>query len=155
MRAYIKNNRLHVVTQEYEKLVGLDGETEIPGKKIVFDEAWTEVARKAFKEYEDAPEERLDDFWFIDEYGNIVFHSDGGYIDSYRIIGNYFQTKEEAEEAVEKLKAFKRLKDAGFKFIRAYMGGKPCIYFNLDTGSNLARIDQIKKDFHLIFGEAE
>ena len=32
-------------------------------------------------------------------------------------IGNYFETKEEAEKAVEKLKAWKRLKDAGFRFV--------------------------------------
>lgn len=31
-------------------------------------------------------------------------------------IGNCFETKEEAEQAVEKLKALKRLKDNGFKF---------------------------------------
>lgn len=31
-------------------------------------------------------------------------------------IGNCFQTKEEAERAVEKLKAWKRLKDSGLKF---------------------------------------
>lgn len=31
-------------------------------------------------------------------------------------IGNYFETKEEAEKAVEKLKAWKRLKDNGYRF---------------------------------------
>lgn len=31
-------------------------------------------------------------------------------------IGNYFDSREEAEKAVEKLKAFKRLKDKGFRF---------------------------------------
>ena len=31
-------------------------------------------------------------------------------------IGNYFETEEEAEKAVEKLKAWKRLKEAGFEF---------------------------------------
>lgn len=31
-------------------------------------------------------------------------------------IGNYFGTKEEAEQAVKKLKAWKRLKDKGFRF---------------------------------------
>ena len=37
--------------------------------------------------------------------------------DSERLeIGNCFQTKEEAERAVEKLKAWKRLKDSGLKF---------------------------------------
>ena len=33
-------------------------------------------------------------------------------------IGNYFETKEEAELAVEELKAWKRLKDKGFRFNR-------------------------------------
>ena len=31
-------------------------------------------------------------------------------------VGNYFETREEAEKAVEKLKAWRRLKDKGFKF---------------------------------------
>lgn len=31
-------------------------------------------------------------------------------------IGNYFETKEEAEKAVERLRAWKRLKDKGFEF---------------------------------------
>ena len=31
-------------------------------------------------------------------------------------IGNYFETKEEAEKAVERLKALKRLRDKGFEF---------------------------------------
>lgn len=33
-------------------------------------------------------------------------------------IGNCFDTIEEAEKAVEKLKAWKRLKDKGFRFVR-------------------------------------
>ena len=33
-------------------------------------------------------------------------------------IGNYFETKEEAEKVVEKLKAWKRLKDKGFRFVK-------------------------------------
>lgn len=32
-------------------------------------------------------------------------------------IGNCFETREEAEKAVEKLKAWKRLKDKGFRFV--------------------------------------
>lgn len=32
-------------------------------------------------------------------------------------IGNYFSTREEAEKTVEKLKAWRRLKDKGLKFI--------------------------------------
>ena len=40
---------------------------------------------------------------------------DEDFIMELRSIGNYFNTKEEAEKAVEKLKAWKRLKDKGFR----------------------------------------
>lgn len=33
-----------------------------------------------------------------------------------KLIGNYFETKKAAEKAVKKLKAWKRLKDKGFRF---------------------------------------
>ena len=61
-------------------------------------------------------------------------------------IGNYFHTKEEAEKAVEKLKAWKRLKDKGFKLdavvdsffcLDIYMKGKP--------------YEEIKEDLKIIF----
>ena len=45
-----------------------------------------------------------------------------------REIGNYFETREEAEKAVEKLKAWKRLKDARFEF--------GTIKYNLDEESS-------------------
>jgi hypothetical protein len=41
-----------------------------------------------------------------------------------KAIGNYFETKEEAELAVEKLKAWKRLKDKGVKIIGYYCDGE-------------------------------
>ena len=68
-------------------------------------------------EWEDAPEEPKD-FWFIDADGearetNYLSNSDKS---SLRNFGNYFETKEEVEKAVEKLKAWKRLKDKGFRF---------------------------------------
>ena len=37
-------------------------------------------------------------------------------IERRKEIGNYFETRDEAEKALEKLKAWKRLKDKGFKF---------------------------------------
>ena len=36
--------------------------------------------------------------------------------DEMREIGNYFETREESEKAVEKLKAWKRLKDRNLRF---------------------------------------
>lgn len=57
-------------------------------------------------------------YYLSDSSGSIydsVWSND--YIDRSRFeIGDCFQTKEEAERAVEKLKAWKRLKDSGLKF---------------------------------------
>lgn len=76
---------------------------------------------RGYEEWEDAPEEPKT-YWFIDAYGNIVQneitkHYGDEYTDmtaayeSQKQIGNHFETPEEAEKAVEKLKAWKRLKD--------------------------------------------
>ena len=59
------------------------------------------------------------EYWYIDINGEIM--SDNVEDDTVKVmreIGNYFETKEEAEKAVEKLKAWKRLKDNGFEFKR-------------------------------------
>ena len=67
-------------------------------------------------EWEDAPEEP-EEYWYIDPDANIERTSkDAEYDDEAKQIGNYFETKEEAELAVRKLKAWKRLKDKGFRF---------------------------------------
>lgn len=69
------------------------------------------------EEWEDAPEEPKE-YWYVSDNGYICTHIDDG--DSWdehrKEIGNYFETKEEAEKAVKKLKAWKRLKDNGFEF---------------------------------------
>ena len=57
--------------------------------------------------------------WYI--YGAEPFEVDESdwdkeFIEELKSIGNYFETKEEAELAVRKLKAWKRLKDKGFRF---------------------------------------
>lgn len=59
--------------------------------------------------------------YFINTQGDVQFwdSSSFAYPDDWtkeKEIGNYFGTKEEAEKAVEKLKAWKRLKDKGFRF---------------------------------------
>lgn len=56
--------------------------------------------------------------YYLDCDGRIFEHHTTEYIkNKMKEIGNYFETKEEAEKAVEKLKAWKRLKDAGFYFV--------------------------------------
>lgn len=74
--------------------------------------------------WEDYEESKDTNYWYIDSLGKIEFHST--ILDEIagtpnnamirKIIGNYFETKEEAEQAVEKLKAWKRLKDYYIKF---------------------------------------
>ena len=59
-------------------------------------------------------------FWWINErltiYESEVRDDTIWLRDACKQTGNYFSSREEAEKAVEKLKAFKRLKDKGFMF---------------------------------------
>ena len=67
-------------------------------------------------EWEDYEEPK--EYWFIgyDAQVECISEKDSDGIELDKAIGNYFETEEEAKKAVEKLKAFKRLKDKGFKF---------------------------------------
>ena len=60
------------------------------------------------------------EYWYIDTYEGTVIEKTVKHFEltdkEREEIGNYFETKEEAEKAVLKLKAIKRLKDKGFKF---------------------------------------
>lgn len=68
------------------------------------------------KEWEDYEEPK--EYWFIDFNGEIKeFELIGFEWQGWmKEIGNHFETKEEAKKAVERLRAWKRLKDKGFKF---------------------------------------
>lgn len=74
------------------------------------------------KEWEDYAEPK--EYWHIDDTGVIqigqVLSSE---INMRKAIGNYFSSREEAERAVEKLKAWKRLKDKGLRFNLNYSTG--------------------------------
>ena len=66
------------------------------------------------EEWEDYEEQKK--YWYLTDAGCLCqtsIHNDKTAI--RKRIGNYFETKEEAEKAVEKLKAWKRLKDKGFR----------------------------------------
>lgn len=71
---------------------------------------------KLNSEWEDYEEPK--EYWYIDPEGTIICEPDdeAPYDDYRKQIGNYFETKEEAEKAVERLRAWKRLKDRGFRF---------------------------------------
>ena len=67
------------------------------------------------EEWEDY--EEPEGWWFIDRcYEAHATNSTLRNIVADKEIGNYFETKEEAEKAVERLRAWKRLRDKGFRF---------------------------------------
>ena len=67
---------------------------------------------KLNEEWEDYEEPK--EIYYVNYKGHIMSASPEGNWDDEKEIGNYFETKEEAEKAVEKLKAWKRLKQGGF-----------------------------------------
>lgn len=75
--------------------------------------------------------EEPEGWWFIDRaYEPHATNSTLRNLEADRQIGNYFGTKEEAEKAVEKLKAWKRLKDKGFKITLRGWKGNSWLYAN-------------------------
>ena len=92
-------------------------------------------------------------YWYIDDAG--VMQVDqilSSKINMRKSIGNYFDTKEEAEKAVEKLKAWKRLRDKGFKFDGYHI---PAGEIHFDIEIPKGSLDEIAKDFTFLFGGEE
>lgn len=101
-------------------------------------------------------------YWYIDADGNTMScMCDDRYDAEAKAIGNYFETKEEAEKAVEKLKAWKRLKDKGFRFtgwdtnegIRGVDFEVPDSFFSEHNHSCIS--DETKDDLDLLFWSEE
>lgn len=71
-------------------------------------------------EWEDAPEEPKVGYIIDPMEEDCVSADDSGYeesdVERAKELGLWFKTEEEAKRAVEKLKAWKRLKDNGFRF---------------------------------------
>ena len=114
------------------------------------------------REWEDAPEEPKE-YWCIREngvvdkrpYPIIIECVEQENRDAMREIGNYFETEEEAELAVRKLKAWKRLKDKGFRFDKwTNVSAGPYMpiwfYFEEDTV-----LEDVKSDLDLLFPGGE
>lgn len=115
--------------------------------------------------WEDAPEEDEDvpeepkEYWFINSGGETVSYYEEDEepedTNAYKEIGNYFETKEEAEKAVEKLRAWKVLKDMDFKIVGIrYRDNKNYIEWSI---SQKVRDDHFaakafNDTLHLLFG---
>lgn len=99
-------------------------------------------------------------WWFIDRcYEAHVANSTLRNIVADKEIGNYFETKEEAELAVEKLKAWKRLKDKGMNFIgwEWNVGRDEVVHVTTSITNEQIRAKQIEitKDLSFVFGDEE
>ena len=90
------------------------------------DGKWFNSLAELNEEWEDYEEPKC--YWYVNDLNGKPLqaecsHYAGGEeyyeksIETRKQIGNYFETKEEAERAVEQLKAWKRLKDCGAKFV--------------------------------------
>lgn len=110
-------------------------------------------------EWEDYEEPKESEYYWYIGYKNDIrrtkYHHISDFADNQvtvtrKEIGNCFESLEEAEKAVEKLKAWKRLKDKGFEF-ESWFGWSKDISFWIDT-----EIDEnIAKDLDLLFGGEE
>ena len=104
--------------------------------------------------WEDAPEPKT--HWYI--YGAEPLEVDDGnwdeeFINELKVTGNYFETEEEAEKAVEKLKAWKRLKDAGVSFKPTTIGHKWYLEPHASPENRTFKESQdLYKDVMLFFG---
>ena len=136
------------------------------GEGIIIEGVCYDKISDIYHEWEDYEEPK--EYWMIDcdgeieagEYKGTSFDKD------CKVIGNYFATKEEAEQTVEKLKAWKRLKDNGFKFrgIKEnwvgrgesplnYMRTDRTIHFNKQEDNDW--LDENWNDLLLLFGDEE
>ena len=80
------------------------------------------------------------------------------HINGHKAIGNYFETEEEAEKAVEKLKAWKRLRDNGIYYSLDTMGKKHMPVIKLHSKEERGTLDKVKriyKDLLILFGGEE
>ena len=106
-------------------------------KNILVDEMFSvNSLAELNEEWEDYEEPKM--HWYIESYGEVVGEimspADNEILDGKRQIDNYFETEAEAEKALEKLKAWKRLKDKGFRFT-GIAGVSNYIYVSFETNS--------------------
>lgn len=121
------------------------------GKCRCFDSI--DLLNAEWEDYEEPPKE----YWYIDWNGE-VFRSDihDERTEQMKLIGNYFETKEEAEKAAEKLKAWKRLKDKGFRFgpWNSRLAGEDhlecCGHINIDA--SIEPYSDCRQDLDICFG---
>lgn len=104
-------------------------------------------------EWEDYEEPKK--FWYMTAWGDVYEYSQSQFaIKQKQAIGNYFESEEEAEKAVKKLKAWKRLKDKGFRF-EGWDNTDHSTIHNFSLFVAIEDLENINKDLDLLFGGEE
>ena len=106
--------------------------------------------------------EETKDYWFLNGLGYVIraVYKPDDLTRDLIAIGNHFETQEEAEEAVKKLKAWKRLKDKGFEFnpvdrYEALCGNGFDIPITATMPPEAYTDVEVSKDLDLLFGGEE
>lgn len=122
-----------------------------------------EMIARGWEDYEEPKKHH----YYIEPRGEVIELVFGDDVDELKEelseIGNYFETQEEAEKAVEKLKAWKRLKDQGFSIDgytndigdNYYMPSDFVIKLNYNGDHRKSYPDDVFKDLDLLFGGEE
>lgn len=107
--------------------------------------------------WEDYKEDKY--YWYIDDMGvSSICSKHHDKTAKRKAFGNYFETKEEAKKAVEKLKAWKRLKDKGLTFCAWKITDDGCsVDVETTLDAEVVRCEQkfITDDLNLLFGGKE
>ena len=108
------------------------------------------------EEWEDYEEPKYSYCW-IDIDGEIeeTTSIEDDTVKSMQEIGNYFETREEVEKTVEKLKAWKRLRDKGFRFSGFGIGFDDphlTVFLVRDWGKFIPKEMWEDEDLKLLFG---
>lgn len=132
--------------------IKFQAEARAGGRHTIF----YDTLERLHDDWEDAPEPK--GYWYIRDDGSGVGFSPLDYSSvAHRrlIIGNYFESEEEAKRAVEKLKAWQRLKDKGIEFY-GWRRNQTGTYDLLARWEDrIPRSYEIKIDLDLLFGGEE
>lgn len=144
-------------TGEIGKVYLTDNGIEVAIREAMWSKVYNSLdeLNDEWEDYEE-PKEKYN-YYYLDCDGGIYCYCDTlEKTKGYREIGNYFETEEDAEKAVEKLKAWKRLKEKGHKFGGIYCDyilskNKPVLLIEINGDTD----EQDKADLKLLFGGEE
>lgn len=116
------------------------------------------------EKWEDYEQPKRQIAYYIDRDGKVVPYKQNEFYpkrvfdkEQNKAIGNYFKTREEAEKAVEKLKAWKRLKDKGFMFCgTGCINKNNVIYFEFgERPLTQLEAEEAERELEICFGDVE